>query len=247
MRQLIVLSLLVFSLATASDLTTQIRNLQVITEDYPPLNYLQDGDLTGLSVDILRLVYAELGVEFPKIDVMPWARGYHLAQSDRPVMLFTMSRSPAREPLFQWVGHTHSSYSLLFTFVGSGIESYHPRAQHSERVVAIQSDISQYAMEELGYPKEKLDLVDSPETLFNLVIRKRSRLFSLSEAPYRNLLKQADAHGLALRLLATTRETQGHYAFSQAVPEAVVTAFQNALDQVRPQQKVILERYQVPY
>ena len=247
MRQLVVWSLLLFSMATANDLTAQIRNLQVITEDYPPLNYLQDGELVGLSVEILQLVYDELGVEFPDIDVMPWARGYHLAKSDRPVMLFTMSRTPAREPLFQWVGHTHTSYTFLFTFVGSGIESYNPRTQHSERVVAIQSDISQYAMEELGYPTEKLDLVDSPDTLFTLVTRQRSRLFSLSEAPYRTLVRMADEQGFALRLLATTRETRGHYAFSLGVSEDVVNAFQAALDRVRPEQEAILERYHMPY
>lgn len=247
LRQLVVWTLLFFSMATAEELAAQIRNLQVITEDYPPLNYYEDGELTGLSVEILRLVYNELGVEFPDIDVMPWARGYHLAQSGRPVMLFTMSRTPAREPLFQWVGHTHSSYSFLFTFVGSGIESYDPRIQHSERVVAIRSDISQLAMEELGYPPRLLDLVDSPETLFKLVLRERGRLFSLSEAPYRTLVKRADDAGVSLRLLATTRETRGHYAFSQGVSEELIEAFQSALDRVRPQQQTILERYQMPY
>lgn len=247
MKKIFVLALWLITAAFADDLTEQIRNIQVITEDYPPLNYYQDGELTGLSIEILRLVYDELGVEFPDVDVMPWARGYYLAQSDKPVMLFTMSRTPAREPLFQWVGHTHVSYVYLFTWEGSGIEAYDPLTQQTERVVAIQSDISQNAMLELGYPQDKLDIVDSPQTLFKLVLRKRASLFSLSAAPWRTMVQLADEQNITLKRLATTRETRGHYAFSPGVDEDVVALFQQALDNVREEQMQILQKYNMPY
>jgi polar amino acid transport system substrate-binding protein len=122
------------------------------------------------------LIYEELDLPFPDIDVLPWTRAYHLLQTDNPSVLFTMSRTAAREELFQWVGPTHASRTFLITYEGSGIEQYDPVTQHDLPVVAVKSDVTQYAMQELGYPEVKIQLVDSNTTLFHMLLNKREGL-----------------------------------------------------------------------
>lgn len=247
MWRYLLLAFLVSTSVLAQDLREDILNLQVISEQYAPLNYEEDGVFGGLSIEILQLIYKELDMPFPKIEFMPWARGFHLAQSDQPVMLFTMSRTAAREDMFQWVGHTHTARTFLVTWAGSGIESYDPLTQHSERILAVASDVTEYVLKEINYPEQKIDTVDSNEIMFNMASKKRVKLLSVSEARYIELKDSDDFSHIDFQVLATTREIKGHYAFSKAVNPEVVQRFQEALDSVRAQQKAILSRYPFNY
>jgi polar amino acid transport system substrate-binding protein len=231
----------------AEDTYEEIRNLSVISEQYAPLNFKEGTEVGGLSVEILQLIYEQLDVPFPDIEFMPWARGFHLAQSEQPVMLFTMSRTPAREDMFQWVGHTHTARTFLVTWQGSGISRYDPTSEHSERILAVASDITEYVLKEMGYPEQKIDTVDSNEIMFNMASKKRVKLLSVSEARFNEMRTSEAFSDITFEVLAVTREIRGHFAFSKAVNPEVVQAFQDALDTVRSEQKAILTRYEFNY
>jgi polar amino acid transport system substrate-binding protein len=246
-RVIVVLTVLLSSFSWSAELRGQFSQLRILTEDYPPLNYLEEGRLTGASTEILELVYQKLGFDLPEIEVMPWPRAYHLAQSQDPFMLFTMSRTAAREELFQWAGHTHSSRTYLYTYKGSGIESYDPKVDHSERIVAVQSDVTEAVLLELGYPEDVIDLVDSNETMFRIFKNHRTKLISVSASPLQAFQEREEFQNFPFVRLAITREIPGHFAFSHGVDPEVVAAFQSALDSVREEQKAILKKYGLDY
>ncbi len=77
--------------------------LQVFTEESPPANFMRDGELTGLSVEMVREIQRRLQDETP-IQIAPWARGYQALQRLPNVALFSTTRTPAREAKFHWVG-----------------------------------------------------------------------------------------------------------------------------------------------
>ena len=52
--------------------------LKIYTENSPPSNYLENGRLKGLSVDIVREILHRINMP-DNIQVVPWARGYTLA------------------------------------------------------------------------------------------------------------------------------------------------------------------------
>ena len=53
-----------------------------ITEEYPPLNYTENGVVTGVFVDVLAAMWNKLGIKgaASNIKVLPWARSYKLVQ-----------------------------------------------------------------------------------------------------------------------------------------------------------------------
>jgi len=95
--------------------------VMVITEDYPPLNYLEDNVLKGPSVEIVRLIKARLGDVSP-IKTYPWARGYKYLETRKNTALFSTTRSQKREPLFKWVGPLAEKKIGLFAKKGRGIK-----------------------------------------------------------------------------------------------------------------------------
>lgn len=58
--------------------TASAAPLAILTEEFPPYNYTQDGRLRGISTDILRLMLAQAGMDAQadSFQVLPWSRAY---------------------------------------------------------------------------------------------------------------------------------------------------------------------------
>ncbi len=89
-----------FSFVFAQD----VDDLIYMAEDYAPANYLENGKLKGISVQILKLMWEKMGYPEQQVVVYPWARGYFYIKTKKNHVLFTMSRTKEREKLFKWVG-----------------------------------------------------------------------------------------------------------------------------------------------
>ncbi|MFG6430048.1 substrate-binding periplasmic protein [Roseateles sp. LYH14W] len=74
-----------------------------ITENLPPLNYQDDQGPQGFSVELLRLMAAQAGLNL-ELQVLPWARAVQMAEASANSVLFSLTRTPEREAQFQWVG-----------------------------------------------------------------------------------------------------------------------------------------------
>ncbi|MGL1863135.1 MAG: transporter substrate-binding domain-containing protein [Pseudodesulfovibrio sp.] len=95
--------------------------LQVITEIAPPASFIDtDGNLTGLAVEIIQAIQQEIG-DHTEIQVMPWARGYQELTTNSNVALFSTTRTPARENLFQWVGPLFTTRWIIYARKDSGL------------------------------------------------------------------------------------------------------------------------------
>ncbi|WP_088328376.1 transporter substrate-binding domain-containing protein [Lacimicrobium sp. SS2-24] len=80
------------------------RELRVVTEDLPPYQLVENGQVTGgLSYHIMQEVLRRAEVD-PVHEVMPWARAYRTALERDNTLIYSMIRSDKREPLFHWIG-----------------------------------------------------------------------------------------------------------------------------------------------
>jgi polar amino acid transport system substrate-binding protein len=84
-----------------------------VTENLPPLNYLDDGSAQGFSVELLRLMATQAGMRL-ELQVLPWQRAVQVAESSARSVLFSLTRTPERESQFQWVGPITQRRILLY-------------------------------------------------------------------------------------------------------------------------------------
>lgn len=103
-------------------LSNPAHALHFVTENYPPLNYFADDghNLIGSSTDTLREMLRRAGLQ-ASFDLYPWPRAYRLAQNEPDTCVFTTARTPAREPLFQWVGPLTTAQWTLYARADSPI------------------------------------------------------------------------------------------------------------------------------
>lgn len=77
--------------------------LQVVTESLPPLNYEDKGKVTGFSTELLQSVLHTAGLD-AEIQLIPWARAYQTALTQPNTLIYSITRTPERDALFEWIG-----------------------------------------------------------------------------------------------------------------------------------------------
>ncbi|MEE1999964.1 transporter substrate-binding domain-containing protein [Alkalimonas sp. MEB108] len=205
--------------------------LQLLTEHSPPGEYLdEDGQLAGVTYELLKNLATELD-EPVQFELMPWARAYTIATSQPLTALFETTRTPAREPLFQWVGplkiHRIALYARKDRFNLAVPPAYWPK--HYIACEYIQS-VYLDKLNELGFNEERnLFKTVQHGDCFNLLARGRVDIILLSETSAALRTQEVAELGIELVPLNGFIETRQYLAFSRDVPVERVARWQQAL------------------
>ena len=103
--------------------TMMSANLTYYTEQLPPYNYMENGTLEGISVDLLEAITEKMGkkVTREEINLVPWTEGYQTVLTRNNTVLFTTARLPEREQSFKWAGPIYADNNVLFARPDRGI------------------------------------------------------------------------------------------------------------------------------
>ena len=95
-------ALCAMALALALAAPALAQDIVIVTEEWPPYNFSEDGEVKGVITEIVREVMDRAGFAY-SIQAMPWSRAYATAMNEENVMIYSIFKLPNREPLFQWV------------------------------------------------------------------------------------------------------------------------------------------------
>ncbi len=76
---------------------------QVVTEEWAPYNYLEDGQLTGMTTEIVQAIMQLTGDDFD-VMLLPSMRSSHALNTQPKTIMYSMFRTAEREHLYKWVG-----------------------------------------------------------------------------------------------------------------------------------------------
>jgi ABC-type amino acid transport substrate-binding protein len=88
------------------------QELEFVTEDYKPLNYAENGNLTGLGPELLKEICRELRIPFAS-EILPWDQAYTKALTNDKAVLFSTVLNADRKELFKWAG-PYASIEWMF-------------------------------------------------------------------------------------------------------------------------------------
>lgn len=77
--------------------------LHIVTEDLPPLSYEENGVVKGYSTELLQAVLQVAEIK-ASIQILPWARAYQTSLVQPNTLIYSMTRLPERDALFEWIG-----------------------------------------------------------------------------------------------------------------------------------------------
>ena len=83
--------------------STWAQHISVVTEQYPPYNYEENGKIKGVGTEVVEAVLKEAGVTYD-IKIYPWARSLSMAETEENVLIYSISRTEKRENIYRWIG-----------------------------------------------------------------------------------------------------------------------------------------------
>lgn len=211
--------------------------LQIVTEELPPYNMTVDGQVTGMSTEVVQAVLGRLHLQVP-IQVMPWARAYDMAQHQSDVLIYSIARTPQRETLFQWVGSIAPTRWYLYSAASRPVALKTLDDGKRYQVATVNQDVGEQYLVAHGF---ELGQALQSSTRYTLNYQKLKRghvdLWISNELNANYIVRQlgddpAKAITPALELPELGGEAGLYMAFSSQTSTEVIERFRQALKQV---------------
>lgn len=240
---LLALGLVLFAQTTFAG---PIDKLLFYTEEYPPYNMTQNGERTGIAVDLLAAILerADTDTTISDVRVTPWARGYATAQREPNTVLFSTTRTDKREDKFIWVGPIAATkIGVIGQKEVPDIEGVGDLAD--AQTVTIRDDVAEQLLIKKGLSKSAIHPVANQDSIVNLLERGRAQYWAYETNVARYILKQHDIPADAYEIKHVLQEADLYYAFNPDTDPDAVQAFREAFQAVKGSETYqrILDRY----
>lgn len=211
--------------------------ITIYTEQFPPYNFSNKGQLQGVNLDITRALCKRVNVDC-QFELLPWTRAYHLAQKNKASGLVSTARSPERELLFQWVGPLISSRTFFYRLTSNRHINPTDLSQVSNYTLGLaRGDVYEQLVYDIGFIKDKNLLNFSHHYEYiNLFFKNKIDLILGSESTIDYQLQQYghDSSEVVKLVELPVNKLKGNYlAFNKSVPKEIVEKFNQELAALR--------------
>lgn len=212
-------------------LAVEAESLRLYTEEYPPINFSQNGEPTGLATEVVREIMRRTGQQAP-IEVVPWARGYQQARMRPNTGLFVAMRTREREALFHWVGPLTRNTTAFYALRGKGLKlSSVDQARAVEKIAVPRDWYSHQHLQALGFAN--LYPVSGPGQVISMLKRGRVSLMVLDDLSLNAFLGAGGLAAEDVELLYEVMRNDSYIAFSLATEPALIARWQRELDAMK--------------
>ena len=205
--------------------------VQFLTEEYKPLNYTEDGVLTGLAPELLKEICNRLEIPY-EVKVLPWAEGFELVQSNENTVLFSTILNTERKDLFKWAG---PFASLDWIFYASSQNQIPISSMEDAKLVATIGVIKDYSIEQylVGEGFTNLVYCENNIDAFNKLLKGEIDLFPSDKITAEAALNALNQSIYDVTDKLTIRTDLVYFAFNKNTPDAVVADFQHEIDALK--------------
>ena len=227
MKKLFVMMASVFLISVNS---LRAQELTILTENMPPLNYLENNVLVGPSVETVREIQRRVGSHEP-IQVYPWARAYKMSLEQENVVLFGMTHSEERHDQFKWIGPLATKRDILVARKGSGIKiDSLEDAKKVKSIGTLRDDTRERLLESLGF--SNLEPVSDEQLNAKKLVLGRIDLWTYKIPGLRTVCELAGVDYNEVEEVYHLREITLDIAFSKKTSDSIVQKWKNAFDEM---------------
>lgn len=221
---------------------------QVVTEEWAPYNYSENGQLTGMTTEIVRAIMKVTGHEFT-IVLAPSMRASHILKMRPRTIMYSMFRTPEREHLYKWVGpileESIHPYQLATAPPVTSLEQLLHAPQITTRHAGLLPDM----LQSLGFRNLDKSATESVQ-LYRMLLNGRTGIIigdTAAGVAYQS--RQLNIASGTLRQVPLELYRSSLYiAFSQDSEDELVASWANALETLRQSGELgrIQQRYEQP-
>jgi len=222
------------------------ESITYYTENYPPANFIENGEPKGISIDTLKALWKHLKKPEQEIFFVPWVRGYRFTLDKSNTALFTMSRTPAREKLFKWVGPLFNSTHVLIAKKSKKLQFSTLGQTFYHKVATVEGDISEISLQQIGFPAYNMAKVAEAKQGFIMMQSDRVDMIALSIHGFYHLAKELNFNPNDYVQVWRINKIGNYIAFNINTPDSVITELQQAFNNIEAERTSIKKRYELP-
>lgn len=224
-----------------------IDDLNLYTESYAPLNFEKDGQLTGITIDVMEEMLKRAGSKQTRKDIklLPWARGYVYVQNRPNTALFAMTRTKNREQLFHWVGPITKARIVLI-----GKEKLTRKISSLDqltdsRIVAVNNDVGHQLLLAQGMEPDNIQVISQPDNAVSLLAIDRVQYWAYEQIVANWYLDTIGDGSAGYSTHYVLSESDYYFAFNRNTDRRIIIELRKALESMRKDGKLdqILGKY----
>jgi len=253
---LLTAAVLLLGCNVASTVPTTSGGLRIITEEFPPYNFVdKNGDVTGQSTEIVQAILEKTDTQ-ANIEIMPLSQGLAIAEKGPGVVIYSLNRTPQRENLFKWVGPIGFYEQAFYAKKGSATSAlilFYSQLEDAKKVDKIgvyQGDAGAQFLASQGFTNLDYSLTDAQA--LKKLMDGEVQLWLGNKDGLAITAEQAGVNPDDLVLLpSVVIQADLYIAFSKDVPDSMVMAWQSALDALKQEKdidnKTVYEKIMAEY
>jgi polar amino acid transport system substrate-binding protein len=213
-------------------------SLTVVTEEFAPYNYTEDGRLTGISTEVVEAIIERAGLH-ATIAVYPWARAYNMALRQANVVIYSISMRDDRIPLFkEWIGPIAEEDSPAHFWkltLRKDIKLQSLDDAKSYRIGVIKDWLSHQFLVAQGFSPEKLEPVGNYDVNFKKLMTGRVDLVVANDHVVQQFAEKPDQMEESLLILDRVKF---YMAVSKGTSDAVTVGLKAAFEALKAEGRI---------
>ncbi|HQP25864.1 MAG TPA: transporter substrate-binding domain-containing protein [Smithellaceae bacterium] len=227
---LLTISLIFFTGALSAVQAGQ-EKLKIYTDSFEPLNYLDNGRLTGLAAEVVQEIVKRTKTK-ADIKVAAWEDGYKAVMERPNTALFSMAMTPERKAMFQWVGPITVQDTNFYAKKGAntGIARLED-AKKAPKIVVVKNYASEEQLRKAGFTN--LETVITEDAAIKKLLSGEAELFPSGNITMSSLLRNNGATMNDVEKVLNLSTNMGYIAFSRSTSPKLVALWQKKLDEMK--------------
>ncbi len=240
MKKVIAVLIMVFLSSVCS--AQNLEEITWITEKYPPYNFIENGNLKGLSVEILLAIWKKTGVNKTSgdIKVMPWNRGVNFINTKENTCLFSTTITDERKNKLGWkfvfplpqISYESSNHLIVPKNKAIKFNSLEDIKKYNKKIGVVRGDVGASLLLEAGVNKNRLDEAAIPKTLVKKFAKGRFDVISYGYTATTTSMKQEGINPDNYEVVFTFPPKPMGFAFHKDTDPALINKLQKALDEL---------------
>lgn len=206
---------------------------QVVTEEWAPYNYVENSQLTGMTTEIVRAIMAQTGDDF-EVVLQPSMRATQILRTRPKTIMYSLFRTPEREPLYKWVGPIVEESIHAYQLADAPPITSLEQLLRAPQVTTRHAGLVPQMLQSLGFNNLDKSATES-KLLYRMLLAGRTNIIvgdtDAGVAYYSRQLKIPA--GKLRRIPIELYRSSLYIAFSPDSDEQLIAKWTNALEQLR--------------
>jgi len=218
-----------------AELIARIEALTYLTEQYPPLNYEEEGKLSGVSVDVLEALFAKMNVNRSRdnISLLPWSEAYQQTLGSENRLLFSTARVPEREMLFKWVGPIAPEKTIVVGLVANNIQISAPADLNNYSLGVIEDYAAILVLTDQGVLPETMVQYPDVEHMYMALGNGEVDYIVYSETGNTLIIESLGMNADDFETLYMAAVVENYFAFHVNTSDEIISLFQLSMNELK--------------